>query len=319
MVTEKFFDFQVARFRFVLKAIDTLFFPPYKGATLRGGFGTTFRRVCCLTKNNSNCNDCAAKPRCAYAYIFETSPFEDSQKLKNLKEIPRPFVIEPPLETKRVYHSGETLEFILVLIGKAIHYLPYFVFTFKELGRIGIGKGRGRYQLIKVYNFDQPLIKIYDAQEDTVNTCCLSIDVASLPTLQLNNHQLSMCFITPTRIKFKKDLVVKPPFHIIIRSLLHRLSALFYFHCGKELNVNYQNLISKAEQIETESSDLKWVDWERYSSRQNNRMRLGGFVGQITYKGSFDIFLPLLLLGQYTHIGKNCTFGLGKYELCGLN
>lgn len=45
-------------------------------------------------------------------------------------------------------------------------------------------------------------------------------------------------------------------------------------------------------------------------------MKLGGFVGEITYKGeNLKEFLPYILLGTYTHLGKAATFGLGKYEI----
>jgi len=58
-----------------------------------------------------------------------------------------------------------------------------------------------------------------------------------------------------------------------------------------------------------------WYDWERYSSRQDRRMKLGGFVGEITYLGDLKDFLPFLLLGSYIHVGKGATFGLGKYRI----
>ncbi|MCM8762553.1 MAG: CRISPR system precrRNA processing endoribonuclease RAMP protein Cas6 [Candidatus Omnitrophica bacterium] len=42
-------------------------------------------------------------------------------------------------------------------------------------------------------------------------------------------------------------------------------------------------------------------------------MRLGGFTGTITYKGNLKEFLPFIKLGEIIHIGKNTSFGLGKY------
>lgn len=93
------------------------------------------------------------------------------------------------------------------------------------------------------------------------------------------------------------------------------MSSLAYFHCGEELNIDYKLLISQAEKIKIKDNNLAWIDWERYSSRQDVRMKLGGFVGTVSYEGDFRDFLPLLVIGQYTHIGKNCTFGLGKYEI----
>ena len=43
------------------------------------------------------------------------------------------------------------LEFRLVLIGRAIDYLPYFLFTFIELGRTGLGPGRGQFTVAEVH------------------------------------------------------------------------------------------------------------------------------------------------------------------------
>ena len=67
----------------------------------------------------------------------------------------------------------------------------------------------------------------------------------------------------------------------------------------------------------TVEQELRWYDWERYSNRQEVRMRLGGFIGRVTYRGDLGEFLPYLLLGMYTHVGKGATFGLGGYRIDG--
>ena len=63
--------------------------------------------------------------------------------------------------------------------------------------------------------------------------------------------------------------------------------------------------------MEIESQNVNWSDWERYSGRQETRMKLGGLVGEVTYKGEVDLFLPYLHLGEYVHVGKQSTFGNG--------
>ena len=41
-------DLSFAKFRFTLEALETLYLPEYKGFTLRGGFGHSFRKVVCI-------------------------------------------------------------------------------------------------------------------------------------------------------------------------------------------------------------------------------------------------------------------------------
>ena len=44
-------------------------------------------------------------------------------------------------------------------------------------------------------------------------------------------------------------------------------------------------------------------------------MKLGGLIGSITYEGNLDKFLPLLRIGEYIHVGKAVTFGMGRYRI----
>ncbi|MGB9716174.1 MAG: CRISPR-associated protein Cas6, partial [Thermodesulfovibrionales bacterium] len=131
-------NIKVASFRFNLLPLESLVLPSYKGSTLRGGFGYAFRRVVCAIKNKE-CPECLLKEKCIYSYIFETPPPSDSKLMRKYTSAPHPFIIEPPQEKRYSYTPGTELAFGLILIGKAIDYLPYFIYTFDELGRIGIG------------------------------------------------------------------------------------------------------------------------------------------------------------------------------------
>ena len=42
-----------------------------------------------------------------------------------------------------------------------------------------------------------------------------------------------------------------------------------------------------------------------------------GLVGEAVYEGDLAPFWPFLVFGQWAHVGKNATFGLGRYELSG--
>ncbi|HZX49326.1 MAG TPA: CRISPR system precrRNA processing endoribonuclease RAMP protein Cas6 [Nitrospirota bacterium] len=310
------------KYKFTIEASEALALPDYKGSTFRGAFGNAFKRVVCALKRN-DCRDCLLKTRCVYAYVFETSPPEgtDIMGMNKYEAVPHPFVIEPPVESKRAYNNGDILHFNLILVGKGIDYLPYFIYTFEELGRIGIGKGRGRYKFLSVKDGDEPVYSIEDkVLRNTVSKeLYVHEDFKPDPDMYSDSgleDTITIRFLTPARIKHQRSLAVELEFHILIRNLLRRLCLLYYFHCGgKEPSWDYKGIIREAEKIVIEKDSLRWKDWERYSSRQDVRMKMGGVMGEVTYRGRLKPFTSILKAGSILHIGKGTSFGLGKYEI----
>jgi CRISPR/Cas system endoribonuclease Cas6 (RAMP superfamily) len=47
-------------------------------------------------------------------------------------------------------------------------------------------------------------------------------------------------------------------------------------------------------------------------------MKFGGRMGSTGYEGILLLLLTYLNFGQWIHVGKNATFGLGKYEILSL-
>lgn len=304
-------NFKLAKFQFILKALDDINLPIYKGSTLRGGFGNAFKKIVCVNRDKI-CDSCLLKGKCVYSYVFETPPPSDTAKMRKYPFAPHPFIIIPPLEKNRIYKKEETLCFDLTLIGKSIDHLPYFIYTFDELGKIGIGKGRGGYHLEEVKCQDQT---IYFSRSKTLKNNYKTIGIKDLLFSIPHSSTLHMNFLTPTRLKFDGKLTPNLEFHVLVRNLLRRISLLSYFHCSEELSLDFKGIIEKSQDVLTTKSDLTWVDWERYSSRQETKLKMGGFIGSATFNGEFEPFLPFLLLGEYVHVGKGTSFGLGKYTI----
>ena len=129
-----------ASFSFHIRATTELRLPPFKGSTLRGAFGIAFKDTVCVM-DHRDCDRCILRLKCCYPYIFDTPIPDESARMHNYPSAPHPFVIEPPLETKTIYECGDPLIFGLTLIGKAVDYLPYFIYAFERLGeRWGIGR-----------------------------------------------------------------------------------------------------------------------------------------------------------------------------------
>ncbi len=308
------------KFQLRLIAKEQLILPVYKGSTFRGGFGNAFKRIVCTLKNKE-CPDCILKEKCVYSYVFETSPHSDTAIMRKYEKIPHPFIIEPPDDKRQSYNSGDEIRFNLILIGRAIDYLPYFIYTFEELGKIGIGKGRGGFELQDV-SCDGEVI--YDSKSKTLKTVkgekLLDISVDTMEEDMASQtspcSNLSLSFLTPARIKYNSHLILDLEFHILIRHLLRRIAILSYFHCGIDTSGwDFKGIIEMAKKAKVKESRLKWDDWERYSARQDARMKMGGFVGEITFEGNIAPFMPLIKAGEILHIGKGTSFGLGKYEI----
>jgi CRISPR-associated endoribonuclease Cas6 len=127
--------------------------------------------------------------------------------------------------------------------------------------------------------------------------------------------QVKLRFLTPARIKYNGKFIDNANFEIVIRNLLRRLSSLAEVHCGEKWDLDWKGLIERTKVIKTDYSNLVWKDWERYSQRQDTKMNMGGFLGDITFEGDLYEFMPFLKLGEYLHIGKGTVFGMGKYEI----
>lgn len=319
-------------FTFSLVAKDVILLPSYKGSTLRGGFGNAFRKVVCALKK-SDCSGCLLKEKCVYSYVFETPPPADSRIMTKYTNAPHPFVIEPPAERKQAYKPGDEIHFGLVLTGRAIDYLPYFIYTFDELGKMGIGKGRGKYLLnkVSVSRLLSPPLRggdegdgeiIYDSTTKTLNPVrpsLLNLDFEKLKSdsrgVNLEHRTLSIDFLTPTRIVYDGSLTLELEFHMLVRQLLRRMALLSYFHCGGDPSgIDFKGIIEAAKEVRVKKRSLKWYDWERYSTRQNAKMKMGGFIGEITFEGNIGPFMPLIEAGAVLHVGKGTSFGLGRYE-----
>ena len=318
-------DFSCAAYEIILAAgPQGLVLPPYKGSTLRGSFAQVFKQLVCA-KRKEVCKNCLLKENCPYHFVFETSPPPKTEALRNYSDIPRPFVLEPPLEQKTDYLPGEILCFHLFLFGRVKNLLPYFIVTLEELGRQGMGKGRRPFSVKEIATVTlkgQPEREIiYYGQDKTVRAkenIITAQEIWRAAAKQPFRDQAMVKFLTPTRLIYQEKLVHEPQLHILIRHLLRKVSSLYYFYHGQPWQEDFVSIIKRAEEVVLIENNTVWSDWERYSSRHQIKMKLGGLIGETVYKGPVNDFWPLLKLGELVHVGKGGVFGLGKYQVSGL-
>jgi hypothetical protein len=303
------------RFRFSVRVTSLMVLPPYKGGVFRGAFGTVFRGIVCATRA-PDCRNCLVRTQCLYAVLFEPQAPSDHLEAHKFRHAPSSYVLNPPLTKREAFRPGEKLDFELVLIGRAVDALPYFVYTFMEMGKRGLGRERGKYELLSVDLLrNGALAPVYDGGTRTLVSFAPGLNPISFPADETCSR-ITLEFLTPLRLKVKGDLVTRLTFPVFFERLSHRLALLsaFYTRNG-EGAPDMSSLLARAQEISVDRDELHWYDWERYSARQKNTMKLGGLRGKITFSGDLGPFMPFIRLGAEVNVGQGTSFGLGRMRL----
>lgn len=306
--------FHVTHFRFTLSPKETIRLPRFnKGITLRGAFGSSFRSLVCVHRTLS-CPECQVQPTCPYGYIFSPRVPENAERLRLNRDIPRPFVIKPPLEGRQVFEPGDNLSFDLVIVGRAVQLLPYFLVSFRNLGERGIGVGRGKFEISKVEALDAHghAETVMTQGDPMVRVPERTVSLRDLPPAP--SGPIRVDFLTPVLLK-KENQWARPAFGVLMRRLRDRIHSLSYFYCGEALEMDFQSFGERADQIRTSFERLRWIEEIRYSKHRELKHTLKGWMGTARYEGEMEEFWPFLWLGQYVHVGKAAVFGQGWYRV----
>lgn len=300
----------VGIYRFYFDKPDTLRLPDYAGSAWRGALGHALKRTVCVVRNTP-CKQCLLQNACAYSYIFETPPPANTEKMRKYTAAPHPFVLQLDQES-----SENSLQYTLnvVLFGHGLRYLPYLIQALKTAGEDGIGATRQPLQLLKIdhISHNQDPSTIYQNGSLAHQANSSAIDVPPMPkSIEITLH-------TPVRIKQDGKNITAATFNFgaFFNTLLRRISLISYFHTDTPLETDFAGLSKQARAIQFNSQQLKWYEWTRFSSRQKTEMNMGGVVGtlQLNMDG-LEKFWPYLWLGQWTHLGKGTSMGMGAYSI----
>jgi len=304
------------KYRFFCSLETSASLPPYKGSTFRGVFGRVLKKVVCALKRQE-CANCLLKQRCVYALVFETSEALKVPEGSRIVSPPHPFIIEPPLTTETEFSKGTSFDFNLLLFGELNNNLPYFIYAFDQMGKIGIGKKidgkRGRFILKEVRHKEQIVYSDADKKLNAIDYL-RRLSISAATDYSESVFRLKLILETPLRLKFENRLKADLPFHVFARAMLRRTSSLLNCYGDGEPPLDYRGLVNRAEAIQIIDTNLKWFDWKRYSHRQNKSMIMGGLIGSVTYEGNIGEYLSLIEFCSKTHLGKQTSFGLGKIK-----
>jgi hypothetical protein len=287
---------------------------------IRGGFGYAFRRSSCSPACHDLKQACALDTICPYRWVFETPRPPAVGPLHDLKDVPRPFVIEPPDDQRTLLPAGTGLEFGLVLIGRGVRYLPFFLTSFEHLAAMGLGRRQAKARLERVEAL-APFAPVGQLiyQDGRAMDTSSQLPLIDAPAITTHAAQLppdlQLHFVTPLRVKHQGSFLNRFDLPAIVQAICWRLSALTTFHGDGPWPVAFRDLVERAGEVDVSASTLHWVDLERRSSRgpDYQTMQLSGLMGRVEVRGVPLALRELLLLGSLAHIGKATVFGNGGY------
>lgn len=331
------FNLTALQLRFTCEAITPLRLNGYSaGSNLRGALGNVMRRAYCGHLPSPASGE-GQGVRCPICWLLAANEHPGEER--------RGYALVPPRETCQVfsyssrellnpqnltglYAAGQRFDFGLTLFGDALRFLPYFILAVPEMGRSGVGAGRGQFALRSVTAID-PLDghdQIVLAEGESIvrvpDRLITPERVQQAADRIVPNDRVRIDFITPMRLIDDERLVKMPDFGVLFKRLLERLDELNQQFGGGERRaaLEIQNLQTLANQVRLIEAQTRWIELTSGSSRSGKSTWLSGFVGPAVYAapfGAWRALLPWLVWGSITQVGKDAVKGNGVFEAQG--
>jgi CRISPR/Cas system endoribonuclease Cas6 (RAMP superfamily) len=279
---------------------------PYLLFNIRADFAEIFRKI--IGCDRSGCEKCARTMECPYHQIFSQAISSDPSAQKRFQKPPLPFVFDLPL-LPPAPNRGCKCEIGLTLAGMAtnhvVHFLEVVVFMF--------GHQKSRWSRFakadKIESIDYLGNRVIISQ----NGSRAALDrfyVLSMEGLEksviLAADTVNLTMVTPLRIIKDGRPLRELSFSALVMSLLRRMSAIAFYYCFLDLDLDYKWLSRQSHEIGIVDNGCSWEEWD---------INLSGIVGSATFSGNLAEFHRVLLFGEYFHAGKGAPYGFGCYRL----
>jgi hypothetical protein len=326
--------------RLTLQATEPLELEQHPGSALRGLLFQGLWERFCMNRAATECATCPLVQTCPVSALV--APLRDEHPRG--RDIPRPFVIRPPLVAAAHadglrLEPGQTARFGLTLFGSAGKLFPYVVMAAQVMERNGLGRAleangrrRGRFvveQIEAVHPFTGAETRLFTRGHASVQAPAVAVTAADVAARaqRLPAEVLTLHFLTPTRLTAQGQRVLRPDLLTLALRLAERLEQVEQEY-GNSLSgelaepeerpglARYEQVRELAASGTLVRDETRWVDVQSYSSRQRRFTPIGGFVGRATFRTpAAPLLRELLVWGEVIHVGKNTVKGDGWYQI----
>ena len=308
--------FHAARYRFHVRVTLPIKLPDYAGSTLRGAFGHALLQVCGLSPTDREKNTPLFQ-QSVYVSVFAPQHSAQGISLNNLAQLPVPYVIEAPLVKAKTYLADEHFSFDVVLCGPAIAHLSTVILAWRRafLRGVGAGDGTGELESVECLGPNGMVTIVYTHHQPKIVSHDTHITAPDFTRSHPDGCDVHLLLQTPLRLQQRGKIVTPGEMTapILLRNLIRRVTLQMQMQQADSWPLTRIHQLNDFADNVTDDRRLIWQDWERYSSRQKQSMKLSGVTGYWLLRQVPAELLPFVYLGQWLHLGKETAFGLGKY------
>ena len=311
MINQTSFDIRYIKLHFTIEFTEDSILPVFKASALRGGMGEMLLRACCI--RNRECENCDFESECLVRRIMYSKMEIQPSFMTSGDSVGYAFECEDYRSNVR---AGDTLQFNLLLFGKTIVYCSQILSAFYSLGMNGLGKEMSRFRIVEVTNSKGvPIL-------DKANVLMQNLEILKVSDyiafrkekLSEESYKRRIAFKTPLSLKYHGNMLTEFIPQAIIESACRRIYMLDCLE-GIESDIHEKEYVDSLMIPKVLHEEHKEVSVRRYSNHKETAMYLKGIEGEIELDQISPELLDILLAGELIHIGKNTSFGFGRYRI----
>ncbi|TVP84745.1 MAG: CRISPR system precrRNA processing endoribonuclease RAMP protein Cas6 [Alkalicoccus sp.] len=293
-------------FRIHLKSCSQGLLPEYKNSIFRGILAREFRSNVCHNMNIS-CRDCSFLDNCQYSSLFEF-PKTSPAVLHHSRSVSDPYLIS--CDSRSVeFAPGDPLAFDFLLFGDDVEkHLPQLFTVIQNISSYPLGRNRLQFELDRVEQ------KTPESSFAVMDNEVTARPEATSRTFQLPERydKIFIQFASPFRARENNKLVREFVPAVFFNQVRQRFMQLVD-------PTNKKTLVFPEfpDMHEVRLHHSSWKDIPCCSSSHGEDMILGGVLASFHMNRSseLDAWLPYLFFCEKYHVGRETTFGFGKYSL----
>jgi|GEM_PF-6396558 len=283
---------------FNILSLEDCYLPSFICSIIRGILGNSLRENYCDNLERS-CENCIKSRVCLYTRVFHNFGERDGK----LVVFPPPYIISKCSDTTNLIKKNTLISFRITLFGSGCDFFQDMVLNIENGLKYGLGVNRSKFTLYSCLVKNQHIYKDGKLGSSRVSPIYFNFE-------RVDCKKVQFIFKTPLKIKSSSKVKDHLDFSALWESIFRRVSIISEIYCNNKMERPDFDL-----NIKTIHMDLHWQKLERFSNRTKEKMSLGGIVGSVCFEGNLTEFTPFFEAGKILCIGKNCSMGLGCYDV----